>query len=343
VRNFLIKYKAAIIGTGRIGYLLQKDNKREQPASHSLALLKNKRINLVAGCDIDKERLKLWHKDYPNANIYNNYLELLERERPDIVVIAVDEISHCEVTLKVIDFKPRLIVLEKPVAPNLEAALKIKRAAEFKKVSILVNHERRYSKDYLTLKELLKNHKIGKIDSINASLWSGMKVWSNKSKADGSCLLIHDGTHLLDIIHYLFGFNLIDPIIDNFTVNKKNEILSLFLHYIIKKDKILNLEFNGQKDYFGFDLDIKGRHGRIIIGNGYFHVFNSTSSPYYTKFKSLIKNKKIKRPDKTCYFSNVVKNCVDFLDGNNKLLSTLNDGLKVIEDIYIIIDKLKKS
>ena len=315
----MIKYKAAIIGTGRIGYLLQKDKKREQPASHSLALSKNKRINLIAGCDTNKERLRLWHKDYPKANIYNNYLELLEKERPDIVVIAVDEISHCEITLKVIDYNPKTIVLEKPVAPNLKDALKIKRAAEFKKASILVNHERRYSKDYIKLRELLKNHNIGKIDSINASLCSGMKVWRKKSEADGSCLLIHDGTHLLDIIHYLFGFNLNDPIIDNFVINKKNEILSLFLHYIIKKDKILNLEFNGQKSYFGFELDIKGRHGRIMIGNGYFQVFNSTSSPYYAKFKSLLKDKKIKRPKKTCYFSNVVQNCVDFLDGNSKI------------------------
>ena len=49
----MVKYKAAIIGTGRIGYLLQKDGKREQPASHSSALFKNNRINLIAGCDIN--------------------------------------------------------------------------------------------------------------------------------------------------------------------------------------------------------------------------------------------------------------------------------------------------
>ena len=338
----MVKYRAAIIGTGRIGYLLQKDKKREQPASHSSALSKNDKIKLIAGCDSNQERLNLWHKDYPKANLYINFLELMEKERPDIVVIAVDEISHLDVTLRVIEYKPKLIILEKPVAPNLESALKIKRASEFKKVSVLVNHERRYSDDYIILKELLKSNKIGRIDTINAFLSSGMKVWNNKCEIDGSCLLVHDGTHLIDIIFYLFGYNLIDPIIDNLVVNKKNEILSLFLHYIIKRDKIISLELNGQKSYFEFELDIKGRNGKIIIGNGYFNVYCSSSSPYYSKFKSLVKYKKIKRPNKTYYFTNMVQNCVDFLDGKSRLISTINDGVKAIEVIYSIIDKIKK-
>lgn len=338
----MTKYKAAVIGAGRIGYLLQNDKKREQPASHSYALKRNKRINLVAGCDIDQERLDLWDKDYPYANKYKDFNKLMEVEKPDIVVIAVDEISHLEVTLKAIEYKPNLIILEKPVAPDFESALKIKKEADNKKVPILVNHERRFSKDYNILKNLLKKNKIGKIESINASLWSGMKVWHKNCEKDGSCLLIHDGTHIIDIIHYLFGFSLTDPVIDNIIFNKKNEVLSLFLHYIIKKEKIINFEFNGQKNYFGFELDIRGKNGRILIGNGYFKVYYSEKSPYYSNFKSLVKQKKISRPNKTGYFSNMVKNSIDFLDGKSKLISSLNDGIKAIEVIYDIINKIKK-
>ena len=52
-------YTAAIIGTGRIGFSLGLDKKREQPASHTMALLSNRRIRLVAGCDVDSQRLEL--------------------------------------------------------------------------------------------------------------------------------------------------------------------------------------------------------------------------------------------------------------------------------------------
>ena len=52
-------YSAAIIGTGRIGFFLGLDKKREQPASHTMALLANRRIRLVAGCDVDSRRLEV--------------------------------------------------------------------------------------------------------------------------------------------------------------------------------------------------------------------------------------------------------------------------------------------
>ena len=105
-----MKYNAAIIGIGRIGYLLQKDKKREQPASHSIALKNNKSINLSSVCDIDKKKIDLWKKDYPRVKTYKDYLELMKKERPDIVVIAVDELSHLDVTINVIEYNPKLII-----------------------------------------------------------------------------------------------------------------------------------------------------------------------------------------------------------------------------------------
>ena len=333
-------YKAAIIGTGRIGYLLQKDKKREQPASHSIALAKNKRINLVAGCDIDHEKLALWHKDYPKANIYKNFILLMENEVPDIVIIAVDETAHLDITQKVIKYKPKLIILEKPVAQNLNLAKKIKKYAESKNVPICINHERRFSKDYLILKNLLINNKIGEIHSIHASLWSGMKVWDDTCHKDGACSLIHDGTHLIDIIHFLFDIILKNPVIDKITKNKKKEVHALFLHYNIKNEKIIYIEINGNKKYFGFELEIKGSLGRIIIGNGYFKVYTSSLSPYYSNFRSLTKDKSIKRPKRTKYFSNMIQNCVNSLDGKSKLISPLVEGIKALSVLYDIVSAI---
>ncbi len=55
-------YTAALVGTGRIGFSLGFDKKREQPASHTMALLGNKRIKLVAAADNDTEKLAEWKK-----------------------------------------------------------------------------------------------------------------------------------------------------------------------------------------------------------------------------------------------------------------------------------------
>ena len=334
------KYKIAIIGTGRIGFLLQNDKKREQPASHSNAFFKNKRIKIVAGCDINEERLMLWHKYYQKANVYTNHNELLEKETPDIIVIAVNEEAHLQVTLDVMKNKPKLIVLEKPVAPNPELARVIKSAANKYKVPVAINHERRFSEDYKKVKELLKRKKIGKINSVHANLWSGLKVWHDKCRHDGACSLIHDGTHLVDIIHYLLDVKMKNPVVDNVVKNKKKEVVSINVHYKFNKDSIIYLEICGEKKFFGFELDIRGSEGRIIIGNGYLEYYERKNSPYYTNFFSLKKNFKIKRPNKTKYFSNMVENCVNFLDGKEELISTLDDGIDVINTLYDIVGLL---
>lgn len=334
------QYRLAIIGTGRIGFLLEHDKKREQPASHSSAFSRNKRIMIIAGCDIDKKRLELWHKCYPDANIYTNHNKLLEKENPDIVVIAVNEEAHLQITLDVIKKNPELIVLEKPAAPNLEMTRIIKGAVNKYKVPIIINHERRFSEDYKKVKELLKNKKIGKINSVHANLWSGLKVWHDKCRDNGACSLIHDGTHLVDIIHYLFDIRLKNPVIDNVVKNRKGEVVSLNVHYKFNKDGIIYLEICGGKKYFGFELDIRGDNGRIVVGNGYFKFYESLPSPYYSNFYSLKKNKKVKRPRKTKYFSNMAANCVNYLDGKEGLVSTLDDGTEVIKALYDIVDLL---
>ena len=70
------KYTAALIGCGRIGYSLGNDKKREQPASHTMALNANRRINLVAACDTDQTRLIHWQEANKKAyeEIYAEYV-----------------------------------------------------------------------------------------------------------------------------------------------------------------------------------------------------------------------------------------------------------------------------
>ena len=335
-----MKYRAVVIGTGRIGYLLQKDKKREQPASHSSAIAANKHLDLVAGCDIDSEKLGLWQKDYPRAGIYSSATELMLKECPDIVAIAVSEQAHLEVTLTVIKQKPKLIILEKPVSPNLREAKKIARACQKYNVPVCINHERRFSEDYRLAKELIKKQEIGELHAIYAHLWSGNTVWEKSCKKDGSCALIHDGTHLLDILHFMLEEKLNKPNFDKIIKNKKGKVISLFLHYHLTKNKILYLDISGNKSLFDFDIDFHAQRGRLKIGNGYFKLYKRAPSPYYTGFYSLKRDKRFKRPQKTGYFSNMVNNCVAFLDGKEDLISPLKQGILSLKVLYKIVEKL---
>ncbi|MBQ6028805.1 MAG: Gfo/Idh/MocA family oxidoreductase, partial [Treponema sp.] len=168
------KYTAAVVGTGRIGWTLGYDKKREQPASHVMALKKNRRIKLVAGVDINPSALAAFHKKNPLVRAYPSLDELYKNFSPDILVVAVNEDAHLSVALDAISRSPKLLVLEKPVALNLKEAGKIKAAAKNFGVPILVNHERRFACDYNLAAAYLK--KIGALQSISAKLFSGMKL-----------------------------------------------------------------------------------------------------------------------------------------------------------------------
>ena len=329
------QYQAAIIGTGRIGFLLGKDRRREQPAAHTAALNANKRIKLIAGCDIDGTRLALWQKENPQAKIFGHIDKLLSETSADIITVAVNEDAHLSTTLKVLNSRPRLVILEKPVALNTEEAYKIKEASDNLNVPVMINHERRFSKDYQLVKKLIEDNKLGNLQLIRGSLWSGMRVYSASQEASGAYSLIHDGTHLVDIVQYLLGRQLENPIVSNIIRDNDNSVRQAEVNYLID-DIGISLTFSGRCKYFGFDLELRFSEGRILIGNGLFQVETKKESPYYSGFFSLLKDKSFIPAKKSGYFSNMVQSAVDFLDNQSPLISTLDDGintLKTLEDI----------
>lgn len=356
-------YTAGIIGVGRIGFSLGFDKKREQPASHTATFKQNPRTNLIAACDVNISNLKNWHKYNKNATIYSNVNDffLFEKQKkgkiPDIISIAVNESFHHEIALQAIKQQPQLIILEKPVALNIKEAEEIENTAIKYNVPILINHERRFSKDYRLTKTLIKQ--IGEIQSITACLNSGMRLYSSKHDNDGFYSLLHDGTHLVDIILFLLDINsnskdkLINQQISGLFYDQENNLRNATITYSCKKCPSVQFIFSGRSKFFGFEVDIIGTLGRIKVGNGFFEYYKSKESKLYSGFRSLeleegtfyvkennstfkIKTKNRKIVGNTGYFSEMLNNAMDFLDGKDFLHSTIQDGietLKILQNI----------
>lgn len=387
------KYTAAIIGCGRIGYSLGLDKKREQPASHTMALKKNRRIQIIAGCDRDENTLRIWKQANKKAITYTESSNLYARHKPDIIVVAVNEDAHKEEALAAIKSEPKLVILEKPVALNVSDALDIKRTAERYGVPVLVNHERRFADDYHYAKSLLE--RTGTIQSIDASLYSGMKVYSAKEERTGAYSLLHDGTHLIDIVLYFLekngkpselipitreipsslstGFGarqkggllsfantlketngvqkqykvihlnslLHGPVISGVYRDEEEVVRNLSAHYSVKDGPAVTFNFSGRSEYFGFEIDVRGTKGRLCIGNGYLNLFEREESRLYSGIYSL-EPQDIKLPIKTRYFTNMVQNAVDFLDGKCELESSLDNGINAMAVIEEIVNSIRR-
>lgn len=331
-------YTAALVGTGRIGFSLGFDKKREQPASHTMALLDNKRVQIVAGADTNKENLERWKKFIKNANTFDTSEEMYKyftaHKVPDIIVVAVNEDSHFEECIKAIKVRPRLIILEKPVALNSEEAEKIRLIAEENNVPVMVNHERRFAADYNIAKNYMSQ--IGTLQSVRGELYSGLRIYAKEFEADGGYSLLHDGTHLVDIIRFLLDEDLPEPVVTGIFKDEKNVVRNFSAHYSTKNCSDVSIYMSGRSRFFSFGLDILGTEGRICLGNGYVKFYKRKESKLYTGFYSLSRDRSVHVPRKTGYFSNMIQNAIDFLDGKEKLKSPLTEAisdLRALENI----------
>jgi predicted dehydrogenase len=327
-----LKYRTGIIGLGRIGFTLGFDKKREKPSSHSGAFGSSRRICLAGGFDIDPLKRSAWGKYYRKASVYNSIDGMLSAGRWDILVIAVPEEDHLEVFEKAAGYKPGLIVLEKPVAPKIKSARRIKRSALKNGVPVLVNHERRYSRDYIFLKKLIGGKTLGDPVNIDCRL---------NTPSPALAALVRDGTHLFDAAAFLLGGR---PVIRKVETSgpKRGDIAGLSC---LGKINGINAFFNiGFKTaHFTFEIDITFKNGRARIGNGLFEISSSKESPYYEGFCSLVKEDGCGNFRKTGCFSGMAANCVDFLDGKAPIGSTLEDGIGALLTIEEIKSILKRD
>jgi predicted dehydrogenase len=320
------KIKAALIGLGRIASLLEEDNLREKPCTHAGAIAASKDCVLCAGSDINEERRKLFAEKW-QADVYGNPAEMLEVHKPQILSIATHPDSHYYYCKLASDHQVPVIICEKPLADNLRQAGKIASLANSKEAPvIIVNHERRYSLDYIRAKEILDSEKLGKIISVHAILYMG----KTRRILD---MLWHDGTHLADAIMFLARGRLKHRKKWGEKLNSRRGTAWLEAALIRGKEEPVPviMEVGAGRDYLAFEMEFSCERGRLRIGNSVFEVYESSPSPYAENFRSL-KNTGEVFTGQTRYFSNMLQDAVNCVHDKTHIpRSAAVDGLRVIE------------
>lgn len=116
-------FRAGIIGLGRIGV--------EFDDCHASAYIDCPDTDLVASCDIKKEAL------------YRDYMEMVRKEKLDIVSVCTPPETHCQIVCDICPFV-KAIYLEKPIALTLEDADKMIAICRATRVILLINHQRSF-------------------------------------------------------------------------------------------------------------------------------------------------------------------------------------------------------
>jgi UDP-N-acetyl-2-amino-2-deoxyglucuronate dehydrogenase len=321
-------YKFGIIGCGRIA------------PRHAEQI--KKAGNLVAVCDIDKDRADAFAKEY-NSKAYYTIDDLLkEAKEIDIISICTPNGFHAEHAIKSLQ-AGKNVLCEKPLCITGAAAWQLIETEKFSRKKLFVVKSTRYNPLLKDLKSLIQNNKLGEIYNFQLScFWNRpaeyYEDWHGTIFPDGGTLYTQF-SHYIDALLWLLGD--IESV-KGFAANKalKNIIefedtgvASMYMQSGVLGT--INWSVNSYKKNYGISLALLAEKGTIIIGGEYLNElvykqlefeFEFSSQPSqpndYNFYKGSMSN-----------HSEVYENLFQALNNPSHPFTNAFDGLKTVEAI----------
>ena len=188
------RYRVGIIGCGGIAH------------AHARALRKIG-AEMIAFCDIVEERAREYAAQYSEGKgrVYTDFSKMFEVEELDIVYICLPPFAHSN-EVEMAAEKGVHILIEKPIALDLEIARKMVEAVERKGVKSQVGFLLRFGEATERLKEMIESGEAGP-----PGLFIGRYVcnslhspwWRDRSKSGGQ--VVEQIIHLFDMARFLMG------------------------------------------------------------------------------------------------------------------------------------------
>ena len=197
--------KYALIGCGRIS------------VNHIQAAINNN-LEIVGICDLISERMKEKKEVFPeikDVHEYTDYIEMIEKEKPELVAIATESGEHAKIALDCIKHNINVII-EKPIALSIHDAKEIIEEAKKHHVKVCANHQNRFNKAIQKMRAAIDNNKFGKLFHGTAHIcWNRGKSyydqapWRGTWEQDGGALMnqcIHD----IDLLRWMMGNDVLE-------------------------------------------------------------------------------------------------------------------------------------
>lgn len=172
------EFTAAVIGTGGIA------------RTHAGYYAGTDRVKLVAGCDINEERLNAYCDANGVERRYSDHETMLAEVRPDIVSVCTWNPTHMQLAIAAIESGARAVISEKPMSDELGGPMDAVALAEQHGCHFVVHHQTRFAPGYNAAKEMVAGGAIGRPVSIHWRSGGG---------------LLNIGSHLIDNYRWILG------------------------------------------------------------------------------------------------------------------------------------------
>lgn len=259
------KIKVGLIGYGMSGEVF-----------HGPLISSSENYQLAGVVTTNEKRIKSIKIRYPETIIYNKVDELLNNKEITLVIIGTPNQSHFTIAKKAL-LSHKDVIVEKPFTITSKAADELIKLSKEKNKMLTVYHNRRLDSDFLTVKELIEEKRLGEVKQFVShfdrfSPEAPKNKWRYKNEP-GSGVLYDLGSHLIDQGLMLFG--LPNEIFADLRKERKNsesiDAFHLVLFYdglrvilnssFMVKGKKRRFQVNGTKGtYEKYGLDIQEEH-----------------------------------------------------------------------------------
>ncbi|MBN1887082.1 MAG: Gfo/Idh/MocA family oxidoreductase [Thermoflexales bacterium] len=182
--------KVAVIGVGAMG------------RNHARVYSELPDVELAGVADSDEQAAQAVAGRL-STRAYTNYLEMLDEQRPQAVTIAVPTVDHLAVALEAIQRQIHVLV-EKPIAFDVEEGRQIIAAAEQNGVQLMVGHIERFNPAVTALRERLAHGELGRVFQIDAR-----RQGPFPARVKDVGVIIDLAVHDLDVIRYVSGAEIV--------------------------------------------------------------------------------------------------------------------------------------
>lgn len=191
----------ALIGCGRIS------------PNHIVAAQHNN-LEIVAICDIVAHNMKdkiVKFKLPGTVTCYEDYKEMLKKEKPDLVAIATESGKHAQIAIDCMIIGHANVIIEKPIALSLEDADRIIETAEKEDLRVCACHQNRFNKSIQKIHEAIEMERFGKLLYGTAHIrWTrdyeyyARAKWRGTWAQDGGALM-NQCIHNIDLLRWMMG------------------------------------------------------------------------------------------------------------------------------------------
>lgn len=204
--------RACIVGVGFVG------------AAHIEALRRLGNVDITAVCDKPDAQKKADANFVPRG--YEDYQQMLDVEKPDVVHICTPNDSHYEIAMYAMQ-RGIAIVCEKPLTRTLEEARELAAYAKAHNIVTAVNFNCRFYPQILQAKAMAQAGELGEIRSITGGYlqdWLFLDTdysWRLEPAVSGESRTFADiGSHWIDIAESVTGLRATEVFADFETFHK---------------------------------------------------------------------------------------------------------------------------